>query len=197
VTNPAPKKKRTKAKRPAMSQREIRFCVAYFEGGNASEAYRKAGFPERPATSTWVLACRLLRKPAVQAYIWELRSQACSAAQVNANRVTEGLARIAFANRADLFDKHGCLLPADQWPPDVVAAVEGIDVDEILEVVSEPGKPKRRELRGYTRKVRTAKRVEALKLLAQILRMIGPDAGGGHSPPAPLVVGGQADPGAL
>src|SRR5689334_13517910 len=98
MTHSAPKTRKKKPKRPALSAREIAFCTHYFEHGCASEAYRHAGYPRREAESLWTLASRVLRKPEVQAFIWELRDQACEAALVNANRIARGLARAAFAD---------------------------------------------------------------------------------------------------
>ena len=179
-----------------MSEREIKFAIHYFEHGVATEAYR-AAYPERPADSTRVLAWRVLRKRAVQEYIHELRKEACDAAKVTVNRLVQGLARIAFANRADFFDRHGCLLPASEWPADVAATVEGVESEDLFEVVSKKGEPKRKELKGHVRKIRTAKRTEALRLLAQFRKMIGQDADAGKAPPPPMVVGGEANPDAL
>jgi phage terminase small subunit len=169
------KKTRAKPKRPALTLREIRFAEHYVEHGSASAAYRAAGYAERPSESTWTLAARVLRKPAVQQLIHDMRHEAVDTARASVNRLVQGLVRIAFADRADLFDEHGCLLPAGQWPADVAATVEGIDSEDLFEVVSEPGQPKRKELRGHARKVRTARRTEAIKLLMQWRRMIGPD----------------------
>ena len=153
------------------------------EHGNATAAYKAAGYPEHPAASTWVLAFRVLRKPAVQQLIHDLRQEAVDAARVNVNRIVQGLARIAFADRTDLFDDKGRLLPKSLWPADVKATVEEIENLELFEVTSEKGALKRKELVGFTRKVKTARRIEALKLLMQWLRMVGPDADTGKALP--------------
>jgi phage terminase small subunit len=168
--------KRPKRKRPELSLREIRFAEQYVECGVATDAYRAAGYPERSDQSTRVLAFHVLRNPAVQKLIHTLRQEACDAARVSINRLAQGLARIAFANRADLFDERGCLLPADQWPPDIAATVESVESEEVYETVAEEGQPKRKQLRGHVRKVHTARRAEAMKVLAQWRRMIGRDS---------------------
>ena len=175
VSNDAPKT-RTKRQRPELTLREIKFAEQFVECGDASAAYRIAGYAERPAESTWVLACRVLRKPAMQKLIYTLREEAVDAARVSVNRLAQGLARIAFSNRADLFDEHGCLLPANQWPADVAATVEGVESEELFEVISQRGEPKRKARRGHNRKVKTARRVEAMKVLATWKKMIGRDS---------------------
>ena len=78
-------KKNAKALRLALSLAEIRFCAHYAEHGNASEAFRTA-FPKRAAEGVRVLAFRLLRKPAVQSYVHELRGQARDMAQATSQR---------------------------------------------------------------------------------------------------------------
>jgi phage terminase small subunit len=185
--------------RPPLSIREVRFCTLYAERGKryGYECYIEAGFPEketRNATDSAVK--RLARKRQIKATVDMLRAAAADAALATVERIAQGLARIAFADRSDLFDGRGRLLPPGEWPADVAATVEGVDTEEVFEVVSKPGEPKRRELVGYARKVRTAKRTEALKVLAQWRRMVGQeraDAGGKAAPP-PLVVGGEASP---
>ena len=150
-----------KQKQPELTLREIRFAEHYVEHGCSADAYRHAGYPERLPQSTHVLAWRVLRNPAVQRLIRDIRQEALDAARISVNRLAQGLARIAFANRADLFDEHGCLLPAHLWPPDVAATVEGIDTEEVFETVSGDGQPKRKELRGHNRSVKTARRTES------------------------------------
>jgi phage terminase small subunit len=181
-----------------LNKREVRFCQLYAEYENAGRAYRESGLSEMCSEgSIYEMASQLLKKVEIQSFISELRNQASDAAKVSIERIAQGLARIAFANRADLFDAHGNLKPPKDWPEDVAATVEGIESEEILALVSEPGKPKRRELKGHTRKVKTAPRVQALKILAQWRRMIGQDAAVEQKAHEPLVVGGEADPNKL
>ena len=168
--------KRPTRRRPALTLLQVKFCEAYVEKGNATEAYVAAGFTTGSRESAQVMAWRLLRNPAVAALIREMREEALAAARVSVNRLAAAMAAIAFANRADLFDSKGRLLPAHQWPVDVAATVESIESEEVFETVSKKGKPKRKELRGHVRSVKTAKRMDALKVLAQWKRMIGRDA---------------------
>jgi phage terminase small subunit len=171
VSDSAPKR-RQKPKRPELSICEVRFAELYAAGGTtASQAHRDAGFPPRPADNVHTMAWRLLRKPAVQKLIHDLRQEALDAARVTVNRLAQALSRIAFADRGDLFDAQGCLLPFAEWPADVAATVEGIDTEELFALVGEPGQ-KERQLVGRARKVRTARRVEAIKLLMQWRGMV-------------------------
>ncbi|MBY0459178.1 MAG: terminase small subunit, partial [Gemmataceae bacterium] len=177
-----------KPRRPELTLRELRFAEHYVEHGSASEAYRSAGFPPVTAASARVLGWRLLRKEAVREIIRQMRQEALDAARVSVQRIVQATARIAFADRADLFDDRGRLLPPKDWPADIRGAVEVVESEDLFEPVErvdpESGKVvKRKELVGYTRKVRTGKRIEALKLLAQWKQMIGPDAADTTKPP--------------
>lgn len=197
-TDPPAKKKPRKPK--PLTVKQIRFCQLYVEGeasksANATQALIDAGIPHTNRIAAGTAAWELLKNPQIQQFIHELRDAACDAAKATVERIAQGMARIAFANRAELFDSKGRLLPPDKWPADVAATVESIESEELYEVQSEPGKPKRKELVGYTRKVRTARRGEMLKLLAQWRRMVGQDADQGKATGhPPLVVGGDANP---
>lgn len=186
----------TKQPRP-LTIRDVKFCQLYVTTGNGTRAFRDAGFPAANDSVAANGAWRLLRNAQIRAYIRELRQAAVDAAKATVEAIAQGMARLAFADRSDLFDERGRLKPPKDWPADVAATVESVETDEIYEVVSKSGEPKRRELRGYTRKVRTGKRAEALRLLAQWRRMIGNDAEQGKAAPDPLVIGGEADPSAL
>lgn len=180
----------------SLSIRQVRFCTLYAERGRGYgyECYLEAGFPpgeSRNATDQAVTA--LLRKPQIKATIRMLREAAADSALATVERIAQGLARIAFADRSDLFDDKGRLLPPRDWPADVAATVERVEVEELFETVSKPGEPKRRELSGYTRKVWTADRLGALKVLAQWRRMVGQErADTAKAKADPLVLDGEA-----
>jgi phage terminase small subunit len=167
---------RPKRKRPNLSLREIRFAEHYVENQCAADAYRTAFPPAASDQATRVLAFRVLRNPAVQRLIYDLRQEALDAARVSVARIAQALARVAFCDRADLFDEEGALLPPHRWPADVRATVESVESEDIYTTVSGEGGVKRRELRGHVRKVHTAKRTEALRILATWKKMIGRDS---------------------
>lgn len=192
-----PAKKTRNRRERELSARELRFAMAYFETGNATEAYRAAGYPERPDHSTWTLAWRVLRNVKVREYIRELRQEALDANRITCNKIIQTLGFIAFADRLGMLDDRGSLLPKSEWPKDVRACLEGIEVEELFETVSEPGSPRRKERTGHLRKVRTAKRTEALKLLMAHKGMLGSNGEANKPPPAPLVISGDANPDVL
>ena len=133
------------------------------------------------------------------AFLRQLQTRAADAAQVDANRVVQRLAQIGFAELKDLYDERGRILLPHQWPAHMSGVVEQVESEERFERVDredpETGKTvKRRELVGYVRKVKLAKEVEALKLLAQILRLIGPDAEAPKKADSGPVILGGVDP---
>ena len=198
MSDPEPSRRKREPQRPSLSLREVRFCTLYAERGKryGYECYLEAGFPEKETrNATDAAVKRLVRKRQIKETVWQLRQAGVDAAMATVERIAQGLARVAFADRSDLFDERGRLLPPHLWPADVAATVEAIETEEVFRLVSKKGEPKRQELVGYTRKVKTARRVEALKTLAQWRRMVGPErADGAAKKPDPLVVGGEADP---
>jgi phage terminase small subunit len=185
VSDTGPKKKRVKPQRPPLGERlgvrEVKFAHLYAMGGTtASQAYRDAGFDPAPPEAVHLRAFRLLRNVRVQQLIHDLRQQALDTALISVHRIAQGLARAAFADRRDLFAEDGTLLPPREWPPDIAACVESVKLAD-----------------GVPVEVRTAKRMDALRALAAWMKMLGNEAAGEEAAPAPLVIGGEANPDAL
>jgi phage terminase small subunit len=182
-------KRRHKTQKPPLSEQMIRFARLVFARHGQRPAktllacYLEAGFPPcETDAATHTAAHRLVKNRHFREFYRVLQQRAADVAMLDSAEVIQALRRIATADRTDIMDEHGRVLPKSEWPADVRGAIEGIENEEIYEVVSQKGQPKRRELRGYVRKVKTARRTEALKLLAQILRMIGQDADAAKPP---------------
>lgn len=194
-----------KSQRPALSARDVRFARLLFESRDKTvvECYLEAGFPRKDTdAATSQAAHRRVKNRYFVTFLRDLQQRAADAAQVDANAVVQGLKRIAFSRHRDLYDERGRIKLPHEWPEDIAGAVESVESEEVFELVEhtdpESGKKSRRkELVGYVRKVKVAKRIEALRLLAEIVRLTGRDADAGKPPPAPLVVGGEANPDAL
>jgi phage terminase small subunit len=195
------KKKRHKTDPPPLTVKQIKFCQLWVETGNALRSYIDAGLPAKNNNTAGNLSFTLLKNPKVREYIRELQSIAADAAKMTVERIAAGMAKIATADRRKLYDKKGRILPPDQWPDDVADTIEGIESEEVFENVAdtdpETGKKvrKRKELVGYTRKVKTASRMQAWAKLAEWKRMTGgdktePEKGKDER----IVVKGEADP---
>lgn len=199
---PSPRKRRH-LKRPTLSAREVRFCVLWVDRGNATQCHIDAGFPENPSRIAQAKsASELLKKPDISAFIRNLQTAAAEAAKVTVTSIATGLKRSADKDLRKLYDRRGRLKLPHEWPDEVAAFVEGVESEELFEWVEsvdpDTGKKvRRKELVGYTRKVKTTNRTEAQKILAGWKGMIGQDADSGKPPPPPLVIGGEANPEAL
>jgi phage terminase small subunit len=154
------KKKRATPRRPALSVRQVKFAEAYALTNNATEAFVTAGFTANSRGTAQVGGWRLLRNRAIADLIRSIREEAVAAARVSVDRIAAAMANIAFSDRRDLFDAQtGRLLPPHQWPPDIASAVESIELED-----------------GVPVEVKTGRRMDALKVLAQWKRMIGRDS---------------------
>jgi phage terminase small subunit len=96
-----------------LTPKQEKFCLAYLETGNASEAYRRSYNAERMKAETIaVKACELLKKDKVAVRLAELRQPAVEAAQVTCEGHLKQL--------AELRDK---ALEAGQFGPAVTAEI--------------------------------------------------------------------------
>lgn len=66
----------------ALTQKQEAFCIAYVETGNASEAYRVAGYAIENAKTVNEAASRLLKNSKVIARLTEIRAPALEKAQI-------------------------------------------------------------------------------------------------------------------
>lgn len=180
-------KRKHKTQRPPLSAQDIRFARLLFDRDATKKTiaacYLEAGFPAGASDNATNVAAHLrLKKPTFRAFYRELQDRAADSALVDAGLVVQLLKRIATFDVRQLYDDRGRIrLPRD-WPDALAAGVLAVDSDEVFEHVDgldpDTGKRvRRKELAGYTRKVKRVPPLEAIKLLAQILRMVGPDAG--------------------
>ena len=203
-------KRKHKTHAPELTAEDVRFAQLLFasragEGQRKSVAqcFTEAGFPARESeTATKQAAYRRVKNRYFRHFYRTLQDCAASSAQVTAGVITRALARIALFDIREVFDDRGRIKLPCEWSDAVAAGVLSVESEELFEYETEVDpdtktRTRRKVLVGYTRKVKRCAPTEALKLLAQILRMIGQDAEGSKPPPAPLVVGGEANPEAL
>lgn len=184
---------------PPLSLCEIRFCQLYLQyDNNATRAYIGAGFTPQPATdqAAAVRAWRVLRRRNVRAYIQDLRDAACEAAKVTTEDLARGFSRGANADVTAICGPEGEALPPGEWPKELKSAVTSIEIEEVYETRTVRGKRKKVKI-GLRWKVKVENKTECRKVLAQWKKMIGADKDAGPAGHAPLVVGGDGNPGNL
>lgn len=115
-----------------MTQKQWKFCLAYIETGNASEAYRRAynAGNMKPETVKRK-AAELMENGNITATIDRLRKEAASLVVASEARVIEELARIGLIDPGRLFADDGSLLPIKKMPAEVRAAIASVEIEEI------------------------------------------------------------------
>lgn len=131
----------------SLNPQQRAFCTEFVKTGNASKAAVSVGYSEATAA---VQACQMLKKPLIAAECERLRSKLEKKSELSAQKVMDTLLSLIDANLQDLHGPDGELLPVNQWPREVAAAVSSID-----------GK-----------KVRMSSKLQALELAARVLQMV-------------------------
>ena len=112
-------------------------------GGNASDAYRAAYATKRMSAKTInEAAFRLLRNSKVTARIEELRERVAQRTVLDESRTLDEMARLAYADPAELYDNAGRFKPIKDLPPHVRAAIASVKTRRTItkkadEVISE------------------------------------------------------------
>lgn len=146
-----------------LNTRERSFVDHYIIDKKKQESAIKAGFS---AKSAHVAANRLLKKDKIQAALQERMQDQVERLEIKADDVIRECLAIAKSDLRKLFDDHGNLLPAKQWPDEIAASVASIEVDELWE-----GRGDDREQTGFTRRVRLWDKTKALEMLGRNLKL--------------------------
>lgn len=146
------------------------FCREYVIDFKSGRAARAAGYsPDNCDQQGYMLKLR----PEIRARIKELTRKKLTRADCTADRVMQELARVAFASVKDMFDEEGNLIPVHELPDDVACTISGIDVEYKVERGrDEDGN--QTQVVSRVAKIRRASKNDALKVLAQHLKLIGP-----------------------
>jgi phage terminase small subunit len=136
-----------------VTSKQTRFVHEYLIDLNATQAAIRAGYSAKTARS---IGSDNLTKPDIQQALAKRKAQQLTRADVNADKVLTGLARIAFSDPRQLFDENGKLLDVTNWPEDVAGAVSRFDIPKDGEGI----------------KIRFNDRVRALEMLAKHLRLL-------------------------
>ena len=109
-----------------MNARQTRFVQEYLIDPSATRAARKAGYSARTAN---VIGYENLTKPHIAAAIEQAQAERAQRTKVDADRVIEELALVAFGRMGDFYDREtGQLLEVHEMPEEVQARVSVIKI---------------------------------------------------------------------
>lgn len=106
-----------------LTDKQRRFCEEYLIDFNATQAAIRAGYSEKTAKSQ---GQRLLTNVDISAYIQKCRDQLSDKTEITAERVINELGKIAFHNPKMLYDDDGNIIPIQELPDEVAAALSEI-----------------------------------------------------------------------
>ena len=117
-----------------LSERQMRFCEAYFEGHNRKIALAKSGYD---GTHSAVYAYRMLRSPKIQRYIQWLKAKSFNHHMVKATDVLDEWIRIAFSDVTDFVNIRPnsiSLKPAEQVDGQLIKSVRSTRDGVVIEL---------------------------------------------------------------
>lgn len=162
---------------PITDKQEL-YCQNYVICGNQSAAYRIAyDADSMNANSVAVEACRVHADPNVSLRIKELQKEIYERNKITIDELVQSLAGMVRFDIADLYDDNGALLPLRQMPLAARQMINQLDVEEITA---------NQAIIGYTKKVRTINKLDAVEKLMKHLG--GYEKDNAQKKPEPTVI---------
>ncbi len=137
-----------------MTKKQKRFCEEYLIDLNATQAAIRAGYSPDTAKS---IGYENLTKPDIRAHIDRAMAERSRRTGVNADRVIQELAKIAFVNATDVIDPKTATVKENALPEDT-AAIQSVKVKTFGED-------------GLEREIKMADKLRALEMLGRHLGM--------------------------
>lgn len=153
-----------KVRDPKLTRKQRLFALEYLVDLNAAGAARRAGYSAKSADE---IAPRLLKKPAIAAFLSEHAAEMSRELELTVKRVERELARCAFVDPRQIVDETGQMRALHEIPEDTRRAIRSVKVRELFE-----GKGAEREVVGQVVEVRFADKVAALHLAAKRLGLL-------------------------
>lgn len=141
----------------ALTKKRQRFCEEYLIDLNGTQAAIRAGYSVETAGS---IASELLKIPEVRARIDQAMAERSKRVGVNADRVLQELAKVAFINAADIINMDDATI-AEDADRDDTAAIASVKVKRFPTEAGE----------GIEREIRLADKLKALELCGRHLGM--------------------------
>ena len=137
-----------------MTKKQKLFCEEYLIDLNATQAAIRTGYSPETAGA---IGNENLKKPEIRAYIDRAMAERSRRTGVNADRVVQELAKIAFVNASDVIDPETATIREDALPEDT-AAIQSVKVKTFGED-------------GLEREIKMADKLKALELLGKHMGM--------------------------
>ena len=137
-----------------MTKKQKRFIEEYLIDLNATQAAIRAGYSPDTAKA---IGCENLTKPDIRAHIDRAMAERSKRTGVNADRVVQELAKIAFVNATEVIDPKTATVREDALPEDT-AAIQSVKVKSFGED-------------GLEREIKMADKLKALEMLGRHLGM--------------------------
>lgn len=137
-----------------MTKKQKRFIEEYLMDLNATQAAIRAGYSPDTAKA---IGCENLTKPDIRAHIDRAMAERSKRTGVNADRVVQELAKIAFVNATEVIDPKTATVREDALPEDT-AAIQSVKVKTFGED-------------GLEREIKMADKLKALEMLGRHLGM--------------------------
>jgi phage terminase small subunit len=110
-----------------LTKRQEIFISEYLKDGNAGRSARAAGYSDKSADSQ---ASQLLKIPKIAERISAKHQKRCEKLDFSAEKVLEGLAKLAFFDIRKLYNEDGSLKPITELDDQTAGAICGIEVEE-------------------------------------------------------------------
>lgn len=148
-----------------LTSKQERFVAEYLVDRNATQAAIRAGYSGKTAEQ---IGYQLLQKASVAEALAPKIARQLDRIELKADDVIEEIRRLAMLDPAEIYTANHTLKPIPEWPAVLRACIAGIEVEEMWEGYGED-----RKLVGQVSKVKFWSKVEALKLAAQYLKLVG------------------------
>lgn len=117
-----------------LSPKQEMFCQKYIELFNATQAYIKAGYKVKNENVAGREGFRLLKNPKIEMRIQELMKDTVQTNKIEASKVLERIAAIAFSKITDFLsvdklgegEKYVNIKPSEEWPADKIGVVSEV-----------------------------------------------------------------------
>jgi phage terminase small subunit len=153
-----------KSETKKLTPKQERFVAEYLIDLNATQAAIRAGYSEKNADK---IGPELLGNSRVRAAVDAEKSNRMQRVNVDADYVLRRLYEMAEADRADLYDANGNLLPVSEWPEVWrKGMVTGIEINALFE-----GQGEDRIQIGEVKKIRTETPLAILQTLGKHIKV--------------------------